>query len=309
MQPVIGVASAKRLLGRSAGRPLRRKCSRIGGRARQAFRSRTISASLTFSNASRRSFLSFHQRAFWSQPNDSASATHDFSSRPRPLRRLPAQRTAAKLHRLRCRWSAAWLVRGKTSGDRSDYGSDHLNSTGESRMETSLKKPEIFRDSMGRFDRHGKTLAKTQKKSGLIKKRDFGENQVPRQPDGKYKHGGARPGAGRPKGSPNKVTRTLKEMILSSLEKLGGEDYLVALGRENSSAYTSILGKIVPHTLAAASESDGGSGVKLVFERHIVWPDGRREVEGVSPKSLPAPDDASNALPTDPTDDTNEGAV
>ena len=40
-------------------------------------------------------------------------------------------------------------------------------------METSLKKPEIFRDSMGRFDRHGKTLAKTQKKSGLIKKRDF----------------------------------------------------------------------------------------------------------------------------------------
>jgi len=87
-------------------------------------------------------------------------------------------------------------------------------------METLLKKPEIFRDSMGRFDRHGKTLAKTQKKSGLIKKRDFGENQVPRQPDGKYKHGGARPGAGRPKGSPNKVTRTLKEMILSSLEKL-----------------------------------------------------------------------------------------
>ena len=177
-------------------------------------------------------------------------------------------------------------------------------------METLLKKPEIFRDSMGRFDRHGKTLAKTQKKSGLIKKRDFGENQVPRQPDGKYKHGGARPGAGRPKGSANKVTRTLKEMILSSLEKLGGEDYLVALGRENSSAYTSILGKIVPHTLAAASESDGGSGVKLVFERHIVWPDGRREVQGVTPKALPAPD-ASNALPrpTDPTDDTNEGAV
>jgi len=66
----------------------------------------------------------------------------------------------------------------------------------------------------------------------------------------------------------------------------------------------------VPHTLAAASESDGGSGVKLVFERHIVWPDGRREVEGVTPKALPAPD-ASNALPrpTDPTDDTNEGAV
>jgi hypothetical protein len=50
--------------------------------------------------------------------------------------------------------------------------------------------------------------------------------------------------------------------------------------------------------------------VKLVFERHIVWPDGRREVEGTTPKALPAPD-ASNALsrPTDPTDDTNEAVV
>jgi hypothetical protein len=27
----------------------------------------------------------------------------------------------------------------------------------------------------------------------------------------------------------------------------------------------------------------------MVFERHIVWPDGRREIEGVTPKALPAP--------------------
>jgi hypothetical protein len=48
----------------------------------------------------------------------------------------------------------------------------------------------------------------------------------------------------------------------------------------------------------------------MVFERHIVWPDGRREISGVTAKSLPAPD-ASHALPrrTDPTDDTNEEAV
>ena len=68
-----------------------------------------------------------------------------------------------------------------------------------------------------------------------------------------------------------------------------------------------MLGKVLPTTLAA-SDSDGRLGVKMVFERHIVWPDGRREIEGVTPKSLPAPD-ASHALPrpTDPTDDTNEG--
>jgi hypothetical protein len=36
---------------------------------------------------------------------------------------------------------------------------------------------------------------------------------------------------------------------------------------------------------------------KLTFERVIVWPDGRREIEGVTPKQLPAP--ASHELPSD----------
>ena len=87
---------------------------------------RTISRYPTFSNASRRPFLS-HPRAFWSQPNDSASpAAHDFSvARPRPLRRLPAQCWAAGLHRLRCRWSAARLVRGKQAAIKA------INSTGD----------------------------------------------------------------------------------------------------------------------------------------------------------------------------------
>jgi hypothetical protein len=47
--------------------------------------------------------------------------------------------------------------------------------------------------------------------------------------------------------------------------------------------------KLLPTTLAA-SESDGGLGVKMIFERHIVWPDGHKEIEGVTPKQLPAPD-------------------
>ena len=84
----------------------------------------------------------------------------------------------------------------------------------------------------------------------------------------------------------------------------------------------------LPTTLAA-SESDGGLGVKMVFGRHIVWPDGHREIEGVTteadpassfpyasqpdrrsralqPKQIPPP--ASHMLPsqTDPTDDTND---
>jgi hypothetical protein len=177
-----------------------------------------------------------------------------------------------------------------------------------------LKSPEIQRDRDGRFDRHGKTLAKTQKKTGLtntlIKKSDGKQSpQSPRQPDGRFRNGGARPGAGRPKGSPNKISHSLKEMILASLDEVGGKQYLARLAIENSSAYCSLLGKVLPTTLAA-SESDGGAGGELRFVREIVYPSGHREVEGTTPKSLPAPD-SCHALPrpTDPTDDTNEGAV
>jgi len=167
-------------------------------------------------------------------------------------------------------------------------------------METMLKKPEIFRDSMGRFDRHGKTLAKTQKKTKPVNKRNA------------TGIGGFRPGqsgnpSGRPKGAVNKTTKALKDMILGSLDRVGGEDYLARLAIENSSAFASLLGKVLPTTLSA-SDSDGGAETQITFTRIIVHPDGHREIEGVTPKSLPAPD-ASPALPrpTDPTDD--EGAV
>jgi len=113
--------------------------------------------------------------------------------------------------------------------------------------------------------------------------------------NGRFERGSkALAGAGRPKGSLNKTTTQLKEAILGALEAAGGKEgsvgYLRRLAIENSSAFASLLGKVLPTTLAA-SESDGGLGVKMVFERHIVWPDGRREIEGVTPKALPAPTD------------------
>jgi hypothetical protein len=99
-------------------------------------------------------------------------------------------------------------------------------------------------------------------------------------------------GAGRPKGSLNKSTTKLREAILGALEAAGGEEgsvgYLRRLAVENSSAFASLLGKVLPTTLAA-DESSGGLGVRMTFERVIVYPDGHREIEGVTPKALPAP--------------------
>jgi hypothetical protein len=48
--------------------------------------------------------------------------------------------------------------------------------------------------------------------------------------------------------------------------------------------------RIVLPTTLAASESDGGVGAQIVFTRVIVHPDGHREIEGVTPKALPAPE-------------------
>jgi hypothetical protein len=45
----------------------------------------------------------------------------------------------------------------------------------------------------------------------------------------------------------------------------------------------------LPTTLAA-SDSDGGNERAIVFVRHIVNPDGHREIEGATPKALPAPE-------------------
>lgn len=59
-------------------------------------------------------------------------------------------------------------------------------------------------------------------------------------------HGGRRPGAGRKAGTPNKLTKTIKMMLLEALEKAGGVKYLLAQSKENPTAFMTLLGKIMP---------------------------------------------------------------
>lgn len=59
-----------------------------------------------------------------------------------------------------------------------------------------------------------------------------------------------RKGKGRPKGSPNKVSAQLKEMVLQALDKAGGVDYLVRQAKKkNPAPFMALLGKVLPLTV------------------------------------------------------------
>jgi Family of unknown function (DUF5681) len=155
-------------------------------------------------------------------------------------------------------------------------------------METyeSLKTPEIQRDATtGRFER-----------KGLAKAAKFRQEQpAKRRPGGTpFRPGVSGNPAGKPKGTPNKITVALKEAILAAGEAAGGEggltSYLTRLALENSSAYAGLLAKVLPTTLSTP-DSDGGPNVEVRFVREIVYPGGHREISGVTPKALPAPTD------------------
>jgi hypothetical protein len=118
------------------------------------------------------------------------------------------------------------------------------------------------------------------------------EKPVKRDSNGRFVRGSTPlPHAHRKKGSLNRTTVELKQAILGALEAAGGPGgsvaYLTRLATDNSSAFASLLKSVLPTTLA--SESNGGAGLVMTFRREIVWPDGRTEIEGQTPKSLPAP--------------------
>lgn len=66
-------------------------------------------------------------------------------------------------------------------------------------------------------------------------------------------------GKGRPKGSPNKITADLKRAILEAAEAAGGEGgtagYLTRQANDNPTAFMTLLGKVLPTTLAGDSEN------------------------------------------------------
>jgi hypothetical protein len=75
-------------------------------------------------------------------------------------------------------------------------------------------------------------------------------------------------GQGRPKGVPNKITATLKDMVLGALEQAGGEGggqaYLARQAEENPAAFMVLVGKVLPLPVTG----DGGDPLIIRWDRN-----------------------------------------
>ena len=70
------------------------------------------------------------------------------------------------------------------------------------------------------------------------------------RPKGLPKYGGRAPG------TPNKITKQLKDMILEALDNAGGAQYLTEQAQKNPKAFLALLGRVLPTTLQG---TDGGA--------------------------------------------------
>lgn len=83
---------------------------------------------------------------------------------------------------------------------------------------------------------------------------------------------GSMPGerrGGRQKGTPNKTTAQLKDMILQALDKAGGVQYLTTTAATNPAAFLTLVGKVLP--LQVAGDADNPLFIQTI-EHRIVRP-------------------------------------
>lgn len=66
---------------------------------------------------------------------------------------------------------------------------------------------------------------------------------------------GSKKTGGRTKGTSNKDTKPLKEMILGALDKAGGIDYLYKQSTLQPAAFMTLIGKVLPTTLASDKDN------------------------------------------------------
>ena len=73
---------------------------------------------------------------------------------------------------------------------------------------------------------------------------------------------------GRPKGSVNKVTKDLRNMIHVALDKAGGADYLLEQAKKNPNAFLTLVGKTLPKDVVVSGDDENPVITEIVV-RHV----------------------------------------
>jgi hypothetical protein len=73
-------------------------------------------------------------------------------------------------------------------------------------------------------------------------------------------------GKGRPKGSVNKTTKSVREAIESAFQGVGGAEYLMQQAQQNPQAFLTLLGKIIPAQVQADLTNSDGSFKPAVIQ-------------------------------------------
>ena len=58
-------------------------------------------------------------------------------------------------------------------------------------------------------------------------------------------------GSGRTKGTPNKDTAAIRDMIIGALQQVGGMEYLARQALENPASFMTLVGKVLPTQLTS----------------------------------------------------------
>ncbi len=65
------------------------------------------------------------------------------------------------------------------------------------------------------------------------------------------------PGSGRKKGTTNKTTREMREMVYEAFELAGGVEYLLKHAKENPKTFLTLAARLIPQAAEHKIEGDG----------------------------------------------------
>lgn len=91
-------------------------------------------------------------------------------------------------------------------------------------------------------------------------------NVTDKQTTGKRRVGDGTPGPGRPKGVPNKSTKSVKEALEAAFEGLGGVQRLQTWATEQPTEFYKLWAKMLPAEVKA--EMSGDTTLNVVIKRY-----------------------------------------